>query len=1111
MTTPTSLPTTITPNSTTGHDTDSAIVNAAVNALTAAAAQPKSASDLTIGTLAAARIADGSIPIAKLAENIATQAELDAVAATVGTANQSATNLTTGTLAAARIADGSLPTTKLAVAVVSQATMDAAIATRQPLDADLTTIAAFAPSSGDMLVGGVGSWTKQTLDQVRALLGTGTATNRPAPLVTLDGALTSRATTPARIVFAGSSTTAGGNASAPAKRWVNLFMRWLQNAYPGGTSEPPTLADINGNFGTITPLSGVQGFNIGESSTTSANYLTDTESQTIASLDPSVIFHMAGGNDWRNGVAIATFEANMRSRIAYIRARTTRRPCTHILVNPYESWSLTGPIAWAEYGLAMARIAADFPADVFYVDLNPRYIAFKIPGAKGTSGTVDTDPNNLISSDKLHQNDAGHEQMARWIYQDVMGVPPTLTATPTTGGGGTGTAGVVTDNFNRTSTTTLGAAQTGQTWSVNGTAWQTDGSVAFLSSGTNGLATIACGYSDVSFSCKVRRPASGTTGIRVRQSEGVNTGLAFYFDSAASLIVLSTVINGTITSKDSLAIPAGVAVGDYATLVLSANGTEAIGYVNGTRTLSATLSASDMTSLPGTSVGLRQTVAGITAGAFDDVSADAVTVALPPSATAITDTFSRAASTTSLGVTDTGQAYTQATTAIWGVSAAGKGYMVSLNGASGGIATLPAAASDVDFTADLVRPSSGFSGIRVRVTGGSSCIAANFDAAGNVLVIATVEASTSTTRASLAVPTTTIAAGAAIKLRLTAVGSVVNLYLNDASTPTLTYTLTGTQITGITGTDVALRQTIAGTGNGSFDNLTVLNLATAADPAVFPTGDITGWKLEWANDFNTTFAKGAAKTTYGSALFGYDGGTDTSRWGTYNSDKTVSGVAGAIAGGGQGYLNIKPYWDATDARYYIVAITPPPPTATTGSNWGQLSGRYSIRMRMINVVKGSYTAADGTTKTDAGFKVAYLNWPAINAGAVDPKGVTVIDPWDYGEFNWPEGQIGSSPEAFAHFATGSAGSRNHGNAMAYQPGNIDATQWHTYTIEWVSGVSLRFFLDGALVAQAPASAIPYVKMYWSLQTETWLTTSIAPPKTGTGDLQVDWAASYTKV
>jgi lysophospholipase L1-like esterase len=1030
-----------------------------------------------------------------------------------------AAGVVSGTFAPERFGISTIGPTKLTFEAATVPQLGQAILTMQPLDPDLTAFAGLNPSENDMLIRQAGAWKALKIEDAKILLGVGSGgSNRPTSLVALDGGLTSRTASPTRIVFTGSSTTAGSNASAPAKRWVNQFMSFLQTTYPSGTnSETVTAASTSADF-TLSNSVGVQGLNAGEGSTTSATFLTTAEMDKISAADPSAIFYMIGSNDFRTNRSIATFKADLQSKIDYLKTKLTRKPCSHIIVAAYEPWDITGTVPWINYVNAMKEIADADTNRNFFVNLNPLYISYMIPGAKGApsgAGAPDTDPFGLISSDKLHQNDKGHEQMARWVYQAVMGVPaPTAIVTPP----GNGTAAPVTDNFSRTNTSSLQAATSGQTWSTNtGTTWQTDGSVAFMSAGANGLATIACGYADVTFAAKVRRPTTGTCGIRVRQTEGANTGMALYYSSSDNVIYLSTVINNTISSKDSIPIPAGIAVGDYATLTLSANGPEIIGYVNGERMLSTTLSTADMNALPGTSIALRQTAAGIGAGAFDDIDAKAYQIIVPPAAgTTANDAFNRASSTTSMGVADSGQTWTSGNAATWGISPDGKAYMVALNGATGGaLALLPVGLTDVDFTAEFLRPSStAFTGIAVRATGMSSRIAVYVDVAANQLVLSTVENNTNSARDTEPLPTSSVPVGSVMKVRLTVIGAQVNAYLNNAATPTLTWTLTGTQLTGITGTDIGLRQNSSGVANGSFDNLVVLNAGTSGpeapiDTAAFPTTDLPGWKLQWRNDFNITFPLGQAKATYGSDLFGYDWGTDTSDWGIYNSDKTITGIAGNVDGA-NGVLQIEAYYNATDDQYWQGAITPPGPTVNGTQQWGQLSGRYSIRMRCIENVKGTYTRRDGTIGNDTGIKFVALNWPAINPGMVDPKGVTVIDGWDYGEINFPEGNTAGTVEGFSHFATGSAGNRSHDNALQFAVGEIFGA-WHTYTVEWIAGVSVKYFLDGVQKAQAPASGVPYVKMYWSIRTETWLDRGIAPPKVGHTKAQIDWAASYTKV
>lgn len=96
-------------------------------AIAEVASEAADASNLTTGTLAAARIADGSLPNAKLTTNPLARANHTGTQAantitglaTVATSG-SAADLT-GTLAAARIADGSLPTAKLATDPLARA------------------------------------------------------------------------------------------------------------------------------------------------------------------------------------------------------------------------------------------------------------------------------------------------------------------------------------------------------------------------------------------------------------------------------------------------------------------------------------------------------------------------------------------------------------------------------------------------------------------------------------------------------------------------------------------------------------------------------------------------------------------------------------------------------------------------------------------------------------------------------------------------------------------------------------------------------------------------------------------------------------------------------
>jgi hypothetical protein len=837
-------------------------------------------------------------------------------------------------------------------------------------------------------------------------------------------------------------------------------------------------------------------------------------------LGPSVVYIMVGSNDFRTNRNPVTYYTDLKNRIAYMRTKQTR-PCVYVLINAYEPWDLTGrTYAFSEYGAKMNQLATEAGSttkDVYYVDLNPKYVEFMIPGSKGTPGGSDafTDPFGLISSDKLHQNDKGHEQMARWVFEAMTGfVPGSAPETP----GSSETADDITDTFARTSATSLQTSVSGQTWNAAAGIWGTDGNGAYLvdlNGTTGGVATIASGYIDVIGSADVKYTTGSYNGVRVR-AKGAGLGLGLYFDPSGK-VGINTVINGQSSTKVTVPLPAGITNGTVANLKLSAIGKQLVGYVNGVAVagLTWTLSDADYATINGTDFALRQLASSATNGTFDNVVVTQAVITPPPNPYLAADSFGRTASTTVVGVADTGQTWTSATAALWGITAAGNAYLSNLNGATGGILNLPVGAADVDITVEFPRPASGFTGIAGRATGAASRIASYVDVSANRLCISTVESGNNVERAYMAFPTSLVAVGANMKLRLVIQGTSVNAYLNDSTTASVTYTLTGTQITGITGTDVSLRQTIAGAANGSFDNLTVRapgSSAPTTNNAIMPTGDVVSsgrtWKYEYGQDFLTAAPLGTVKQVYGWDLFGYDGGQDTSKWGTYNSVKTCS--AHTDVPSANGVLRVHPYWDATDQKYYIAALTTPGLIRNGVESWGQLYGRYSVRVRFQNVVRGSYIASDGSTKTDSGFKIAFLLWPALNAGKVDSKGVTIILAWDYGELNWPEGPLHSTGlEAYAHFATGSAGSRNHGNAMAYK-GNADPTQWHTYTKEWTP-TNVLYFLDGVQVASAPPSGVPYEKMFEALQIETWLDKGTAPPKGGTGDVEIDWTCFWSYV
>lgn len=332
-----------------------------------------------------------------------------------------------------------------------------------------------------------------------ALSATG-ATGATKALGIFRAGLIVRGISPCRLVFTGSSTTEGVAASTELKRYVNLLVAQIQAAYPSGTgAERPVIASDSATWGTLSSAGGVHGYNAGQGGTTSADYLTPTERTRIAAIAPRMVMHMVGANDYRLGIPVPTFKANLAASIAAIQSAMTT-PCVHVLVKTYPRYDAatisTRVAPWEDYGKAMVEIAVADPTRVAFIDISEPYALVGVPGA---------DPLDLITSDDVHQNDAGHAFMADLLRDGLKipgaasgtsaAAPPTamtLTASPSngavnlsrTGGEGTG----VTYALYRATTatgspiaTTLPYADTGRT---------NDVTVSYIATATNAAGSV---------------------------------------------------------------------------------------------------------------------------------------------------------------------------------------------------------------------------------------------------------------------------------------------------------------------------------------------------------------------------------------------------------------------------------------------------------------------------------------------------------------------------------------------------------------------------------------------------------------------------------------------
>ncbi len=241
-----------------------------------------------------------------------------------------------------------------------------------------------------------------------------------AALLKLRGLLAQSGTAPVNIAFAGSSSVAGNNATAEAKRFVNRFSTSIQAIYPSGLGTEKAVAAWTAP---TTTTAGIQVWNIGQGGTTAATYLGTAPSSwqylKFADVKPVAIFHMVGSNDWALDVAPATYKANLQASIAAIDAQFTA-PHVHVLLHAFRrTGGIDGPYEWSQYKQAMQEIAAADPADVLFFDLEA------VGEANDLSGG---DPLNLLDTDNVHPTDAGHA-LINYTLLTVLELPPATSAT----------------------------------------------------------------------------------------------------------------------------------------------------------------------------------------------------------------------------------------------------------------------------------------------------------------------------------------------------------------------------------------------------------------------------------------------------------------------------------------------------------------------------------------------------------------------------------------------------------------------------------------------------------------------------------------------------------
>lgn len=167
------------------------------------------------------------------------------------------------------------------------------------------------------------------------------------------------------------------------------------------------------------PLSnGSKVWQAGIGATNSSNYLIQSTITKIGQIDPNLVIHVIGTNDYAANVTPTAFKANLRSRLREVFA--VHDACNQVLIHTVGRSDVSGAAySWDSYGVAMSEVAAEpeFSAKVSYLNVD---FEMKV------RGTPSPDTQDFISSDNIHLNNRGNRAVSEIICR-YLGIPlPTI-------------------------------------------------------------------------------------------------------------------------------------------------------------------------------------------------------------------------------------------------------------------------------------------------------------------------------------------------------------------------------------------------------------------------------------------------------------------------------------------------------------------------------------------------------------------------------------------------------------------------------------------------------------------------------------------------------------
>jgi hypothetical protein len=274
------------------------------------------------------------------------------------------------------------------------------------------------------------------------------------------------------------------------------------------------------------------------------------------------------------------------------------------------------------------------------------------------------------------------------------------------------------------------------------------------------------------------------------------------------------------------------------------------------------------------------------------------------------------------------------------------------------------------------------------------------------------------------------------------------------------------------------------------------NLATSADMTFtttasgsgcpsgqcLPIGDIPGWHQLFVDDFTTNVPSGAGVANGGEAMYFPQAvsskwsaypwpWTGTPTWANYFPERTTSIHDGMM----DMWMHSEVINGTT--RYLVDAAEP---KVNGSSNPLYLSGgRYVIRFKTDNFHH---------------YHASFLLWPQWDDNHTQS--------WPgSGEIDFPEADFDGHVYGFMHYQNGTSG----GDQAAFSSQIPIYGVWHTAVLEWTSGTSCTFTLDGQTIGTT-TTRVPQSPMRWVIQNGGSFGGQ-AVPSDG-GHVYIDWVAVY---